>query len=181
MSDKIYYIAHSGDESGNLLEGGTSRLGFELVRYHNGLSADIEQLTLRCGAKSLEIILTRGMGFRQAVNQGIRFGWDSPVSGPVHPRWVRLAEPSGLGWLDGFDELLARCGLTSNGAPDFDEQGQLRWPLHGRIANLPATEVTVDMDEQAERITARGIVGECPFPFLQLATDNRDFAGDGLQ
>lgn len=39
MSDKIYYIAHSGDEFGNLLNGGTRQLGFEFTRYHNGLSA----------------------------------------------------------------------------------------------------------------------------------------------
>lgn len=113
------------------------------------------------------------MGLRQAENRGVRFGWDSPIHGPVHPRWVPLTEPSGLGWLDGFDELLARCGLTSNGAPDFNELGQLIWPLHGRIANLPATEVTVDVDEQAERITARGIVTESRFHFYnwQLTTE----------
>jgi galactose mutarotase-like enzyme len=173
MSDKIYYIAHSGDESGNLLNGGTSQLGFELTRFNNGRSAGVEQLTLRCGAKSLDIIPTRGMGLRQAENQGVRFGWDSPIRGPVHPRWVPLAEPSGLGWLDGFDELMARCGLTSNGAPEFDERGRLLWPLHGRIANLPATEVTVDIDEQADRITARGVVCESRFHFYnwQLTTE----------
>ena len=38
----------------------------------------------------------------------------------MHPRWVPLSEPSGIGWLDGFDELVARCGLFSHGAPDFD-------------------------------------------------------------
>ena len=47
-------------------------------------------------------------------------GWQSPVRGPVHPAFVPLFDPSGLGWLEGFDELLCRCGLESNGAPDFD-------------------------------------------------------------
>ena len=63
------------------------------------------------------------------------------MRGPVHPKFVPLAEPSGVGWLDGFDELLCRCGLVSNGAPEFDERGQLRYGLHGRIANLPARKV----------------------------------------
>lgn len=173
MSDKIYYITHSGDESGNLLDGGTSQLGFELTQFDNGRSNGVKQLKLRCGTKTLDIIPTRGMGLRQAENHGVRFGWDSPILGPVHPNWVPLAEPSGLGWLEGFDELMARCGLSSNGAPDFGESGQVLWPLHGRIANLPATEVTVDIDEQAERITARGIVSESRFHFYnwQLTTE----------
>ena len=36
-----------------------------------------------------------------------------------------MGEPSGLGWLDGFDELLVRCGLESNGAPEFDADGRV--------------------------------------------------------
>ena len=51
----------------------------------------------------------------------MELGWKSPVHGPVHPNFVPLNEPSGLGWLDGFDELFVRCGLESNGAPDFDD------------------------------------------------------------
>ena len=47
---------------------------------------------------------------------------------PVHPAFVPIAEPSGVGWLSGFDELMCRCGLESNGAPDFDERGQLAFP-----------------------------------------------------
>ena len=49
-------------------------------------------------------------------------------------------EPSGLGWLDGFDELLVRCGLESNGAPEFNPNGSLRYPLHGKIANMPGPQ-----------------------------------------
>ena len=53
----------------------------------------------------------------------VEVGWQSPVDGPVHPQFVPLADPSGLGFLDGFDELIVRCGLESNGAPEFDERG----------------------------------------------------------
>ena len=84
-----------------------------------------------------------------------------------------IAEPSGLGWLDGFDEMMVRCGLASNGAPEFDENGKLVWPLHGRIANLPASEVHVNIDENVGRIAIRGTVYENRFHIqrLQLQTE----------
>jgi hypothetical protein len=86
----------------------------------------------------------------------------------VHPQYVPLFDPSGLGWLEGFDELVVRCGLASNGAPDFDERGHLRYPLHGRIGNLPATKVEASVDDQAGTITVRGIVEETRFHFQKL-------------
>jgi hypothetical protein len=94
---------------------------------------------------------------------GVELGWQSPVHGPVHPRFVPLAEPSGLGWLDGFDELVARCGLVSNGAPDVDASGRLLHGLHGRIANLPAHHLDVTLDEAAGSITLTGAVDETRF------------------
>ena len=66
---------------------------------------------------------------------------------PVNPAFVPLMEPAGLGWLDGFNELLCRCGLESNGPPEFDEAGRLLRPLHGRIANTPAHRVELIVDE----------------------------------
>jgi hypothetical protein len=87
----------------------------------------------------------------------------------VHPAFVYLGEPSGLGWLDGFYEMLARCGLESNGAPEFDEEtNRLKYPLHGRIANRPAHEVTLSIDEGKQEITLRGVVEETRFHFLKL-------------
>jgi hypothetical protein len=57
--------------------------------------------------------------------------------------WFPSLIPPVSGWLEGFDELLVRCGLQSNGAPQFTPQGQLQYPLHGRIANLPVEYVEV--------------------------------------
>ena len=69
-------------------------------------------------AEQFTIIPMRGMGLWKGWYEGDRLGWDSPVTdGPVHPSLVNLAATAGLGWLDGFDELLARCGLENNGAP----------------------------------------------------------------
>ena len=86
----------------------------------------------------------------------------------MHPRFVPIAEPSGLGWLDGFDELLVRCGLLSNGAPEFDGRGALLYPLHGRIANRPAHRLIVEADSDAGEISITGVVDECRFHFQKL-------------
>jgi galactose mutarotase-like enzyme len=77
-------------------------------------------------------------------------------------------EPSGLGWLDGFDELLVRCGLESNGAPEFDEQGRLRYPLHGKIANTPAHRVELSVDGDAGRLELTGAVDEVRLFFNKM-------------
>src|SRR5690606_9755809 len=83
--------------------------------------------------------------------------------------FVALSEPSGLGWLDGFDELLVRCGLESNGAPVFDEQtGRLQYPLHGRIANKPAHFAEETVDDGEGEISVSGIVDEYRFHFGKL-------------
>jgi hypothetical protein len=97
-----------------------------------------------------------------------RIGWKSPVRGPVHPGFVDVGEPSGLGWLDGFDELLVRCGLESNGAPEHDENGQLHYPLHGRIGNKPAHQVDIKVDPDAKEIAIVGVVEETRFHFFKL-------------
>jgi galactose mutarotase-like enzyme len=87
----------------------------------------------------------------------------------VHPAFVDLGEPSGLGWLDGFDEMLVRCGLESNGAPDFDDEtGRLTYPLHGRIANRPAHEVTLTIDTDKQEMKLVGVVEESRFHFQKL-------------
>lgn len=150
------------------ISGGTQTLGFELHRLTNGRSNGVDRVTLTCGSKTVDVLPTRGMGIWQATNDRVEFGWDSPVAGPVHPMWVPADEPSGIGWLDGFDEMSVRCGLTSNGAPEFDENGRVRFPLHGRIANLPAHDVFVEIDESNGQIAISGTVYESRFHFSRL-------------
>ncbi len=133
-----------------------------------GLSDGIDMVTLDNGQTRLVILPTRGMGIWQAKIGDETLGWKSPVRGPVHPKFVPLFDPSGLGWLEGFDELLVRCGLESNGEPEFNEQGQVLYPLHGRIANRPAYFVEVTVDDTARTITVRGLVEETRFHFQKL-------------
>jgi len=102
------------------------------------------------------------------------------VQGPVHPKFVRLDENGGLGWLAGFDEWLCRCGLAFNGPPGediyTDKSGRTvrsRLTLHGRIANQPAhsVEVRVNLDPPHE-MSVSGQVEEGPplLPHLALTT-----------
>jgi len=106
------------------------------------------------------LVPTRGMGLWKASLGPLQLGWQSPVKGPVHPAWGHLDEASGIGWLDGFDELLVRCGLESNGAPEFNEKGGVRYPLHGKIANLPAHKVELTVDGDTGQISVTGEVDE---------------------
>jgi hypothetical protein len=102
------------------------------------------------------------------------------VRGPVHPQFVNLADRGGLGWLQGFDELIVRCGLESNGAPCTDlvpnNNGvpvETALPLHGRIANLPACQVQVEVGAgRAPELAVSGLVEESALftPGLRLAT-----------
>ena len=171
--NKNFYNISDYVESERPVTEGTEQLGFQYTRLGHGPSAGVDQVTLHCGSKKLVVLPTRGMGIWEAKNADVRFGWNSPIQGPVHPMFVPVAEPSGLGWLEGFDEMLTRCGLASNGAPDFHEQGNLLWPLHRRVANLPASNVSVEIDEAAGEITIRGTVNEFRFHIrkLQLKTE----------
>lgn len=137
-------------------------------RMTGGLRDGVSVIEVDNGATRFSLLPTRGMGLWRAISRDRTLGWRSPVCGPVHPRFVPIAEPSGLGWLSGFNELLVRCGLESNGAPDFDDRGVLKYPLHGRIANLPAHRVTVTVDAAAETIAVTGVVSETRFLFQNL-------------
>ncbi len=132
-----------------------------------GLRDGVQQITLRAGGLEIDVLPTRGMNIHAARCGDIRFGWNSPVRGPVHPQFVPLHEPSGLGWLDGFDEWFVRCGIESNGAPQFTPEGELQFPLHGRIANRPAHHVTLERSDSG-RLRLTGIVDETRFHFSKL-------------
>lgn len=147
---------------------GGRRDGVDLIVIDNGMLA-------------LSIVPTRGMGIWKGQLGEDRIGWDSPVGdGPVNPAFVNLEGAGGLGWLDGFDELLARCGLEHNGAP-FEvkatgpdgSESHTTYGLHGRIANIPACTVMVHVDaEPPHAITVEGHVEESRpfFPRLRMVT-----------
>jgi hypothetical protein len=145
-----------------------------------GLRDGVDVIEVHNGTLSFSLLPTRGMNIWRGEYRGNFLGWKAPVQGPVHPKFVDLDERGGLGWLAGFDELLCRCGLASNGPPGEDEfsdrAGQTQrasLTLHGRISNLPAhfVEVRVGLDAPHE-LTIIGQVEEgCLFfPHLLLTT-----------
>jgi hypothetical protein len=135
---------------------GGRRDGVELVEVHNG-------------ALTVCILPTRGMGLWRGEYRGLRLGWQAPIRGPVHPQWVNLLDRGGLGWLDGFDEWICRCGLHSNGPPGHDPQTGEFLPLHGRIANQPAHYLAVQVSSQPPYwLEVHGRVQEATLFFTHL-------------
>ena len=56
------------------------------------------------------------------------------------PKYINLEARGGLGWLEGFNEWLARCGLEWAGHPGPDrfinnvgEQAEMNLTLHGKV------------------------------------------------
>ena len=113
---------------------------------------------------------TRGMNLLHVEGFGTRLGWDSPVKEVVNPAYINLESRNGLGWLDGFNEMMVRCGYEWTGHPGVDDNGQLL-SLHGRAQNTPASTVKVIIDEQPPyTIHVRGQVAERTFKKTNLVT-----------
>jgi hypothetical protein len=87
-----------------------------------------------------------------------------PSSRSSNPAYIELDSRGGLGWLDGFNEMLVRCGFDWAGHPGMDNGKLLS--LHGRAGNTPASRVVVVIDDQPpHRIRVRGKVDEQVFKF----------------
>src|ERR1051326_7808043 len=71
---------------------------------HGGVREGVEVIELNNGPLSLSILPTRGMGIWKGNFRGLHLGWNAPVVGPVHPKFVNLADRGGIGWLAGFNE-----------------------------------------------------------------------------
>lgn len=117
-----------------------------LRTLHGGRQEGVSIVDINNGVMQLSVVPTRGMNVLQASVGEVRLGWDSPVKEVVNPAFIELNGRGGLGWLEGFNELVARCGYEWVGHPGLDN-GELL-TLHGRAANIPASKVTLHIDEQ---------------------------------
>lgn len=148
---------------------------------HGGKQEGVDVVIVNNGKMVLTIVPTRGMNILSVVSGDVRLGWDSPVKEVVNPQFINLQSRGGLGWLDGFNEWLARCGLESNGHPGTDkfinnvgDEATMELTLHGKISNIPASEVEVIVDAAPQRrIRIRSRVDERMFygPKLELVTE----------
>ena len=150
-------------------------------RLHGGRQDGVDLIVVDNGRMTITIVPTRGMGILRVVMGDLRLGWDSPVREVVNPKYINLEARDGLGWLEGFNEWLARCGLEWAGHPGPDrfvnnvgEQAEMNLTLHGKVENIPASEVEVIVErEPRPRIRVRGRVDERAFygPKLELWTE----------
>ena len=85
---------------------------------HGGKQEGSKILTIR-SKDGLTITLspTRGMNLLRVEGFGSRMGWDSPVKEVVNPAFINLESRNGLGWLEGFNEMMVRCGYEWTGHP----------------------------------------------------------------
>lgn len=145
-----------------------------------GLRDGVDLIEVHNGALSYAILPTRGMGLWRGEYRGNYLGWQAPLLGPVHPKFVNVESAGGIGWLQGFDEWLCRCGLAWNGPPGEDswtdkagKPRKAKLTLHGNIANRPAhfVEVRVNLESPHE-LTVVGHVEEAGlfFPHLHLTS-----------
>lgn len=151
------------------------------VTLHGGKQEGVDVIFVDNGKLQFTVVPTRGMSVLSVTSGDVRLGWDSPVKEVVHPQHINLHSRGGLGWLEGFNEWLVRCGLESNGHPGTDkfinnvgDEATMELTLHGKIANIPASEVEVVVDAAPpHRIRVRGRVDERMFygPKLELQTE----------
>ena len=148
---------------------------------HGGKQEGVELIRIDNGKLAITVIPTRGMNILRVESDEVTLGWDSPVKDVVHPQYVDLESRGGLGWLEGFNEWMVRCGLEFAGHPGLDkfvtntgDEAEMMLTLHGKIGNIPATSVEIHIDEKApHRIRVRGVVHERLFygPKLKLITE----------
>lgn len=148
---------------------------------HGGKQEGVEIIEVDNGALQMTIVPTRGMSIFAVQCGDVRLGWDSPVREIVHPAFINLPSRGGLGWLEGFNEWLVRCGLESCGAPGTDKfvneagaETTMELTLHGKIGNIPASEVEVSVENTPPysiricgRVDERSMFG----PQLELQTE----------
>ena len=113
---------------------------------HGGRQEGVMIVDIDTGAMRISVVPTRGMNVLEAVSGDVRLGWDSPVKEVVNPAFIELTGRGGLGWLEGFNELVTRCGYEWVGHPGMDKGVHL--PLHGLASNIPASKVVLSIDEK---------------------------------
>ncbi|WP_199635868.1 aldose 1-epimerase family protein [Serratia sp. PAMC26656] len=145
--------------------------GFSLQQQvlHGGKQEGSKVITLSSAGLTIALSPTRGMNILNVKGSDVRLGWDSPVTEVVNPAYINLDSRNGLGWLDGFNEMMVRCGFEWTGHPGVDN-GTL-YTLHGRAGNTPASKVVIEIAEKAPyEVRIRGLLKENTFKKSNLET-----------
>ncbi|MEJ5062348.1 aldose 1-epimerase family protein [Erwinia sp. MYb375] len=137
---------------------------------HGGKQEGSKVLTITTkNGLTISLSPTRGMDLLKVTGHGVRLGWDSPVKEVVNPANINLESRNGLGWLEGFNEMMVRCGFEWTGHP-VTKDGVI-YTLHGKAGNTPASKVEVIVDDKApHEIRIRGLLKETTFKKANLET-----------
>ena len=130
---------------------------------HGGRQEGVMLVEIDTGAMKITVVPNRGMNVAQAVSGKVRLGWKSPVHEIVNPAFLDQGARNGIGWLEGFNDLLTRCGYEWVGHAGADEDGTML-TLHGLAANIPASDVILSVDEKPPyTIRLKGLLREQAF------------------
>ena len=153
VSEKVVLGPRTAAQEGTISarDLGVGEVGKVTVRkLHGGRQEGVVEVVVWAGDLMVSVLPTRGMGIWWAKYKGKSLFWKSPVREAVHPSYINLERNGGLGWLEGFCEGMVRCGMAFHGAPGVDEiidntgaVTRVELPLHGKVANIPASTVTV--------------------------------------
>lgn len=128
-----------------------------------------EVITISSNGFVIKLSPTRGMGILSVEGDGVRMGWDSPVNEVVNPANINLESRGGVGWLEGFNEMMVRCGFEWTGHPVAADG--MMYTLHGNAGNTPVSKLIVDVDDKAPyTITVKGLIKENTFKKSNLET-----------
>jgi len=168
VAEGVWLDAFELREAANLRLAGGSDWSIRKRMLRSGVSDRVDVIDLNNGAFNISILPTRGMGLWRGQFRDMHLGWNSPVKQPVNPCYVNQSDRNGLGWLAGFNELMCRCGLSSNGIPGLDvvtdntgHKIEAPLTLHGKIANTPAHRVEVAVNTDGNGLlSVSGVVDE---------------------
>lgn len=120
--------------------------GLTRFTYAEGKAKGVDAVEVKTGSGLRYIVLPdRGMDIGYAEFKGEAIAHISPV-GIVAPQYF---EASGDEWLRSFTAgLLTTCGLDQVG--NSWEADSVQYPLHGRIANVPAEQVSLLAEEKED-------------------------------
>ncbi|MGP2450053.1 aldose 1-epimerase family protein [Pantoea stewartii subsp. indologenes] len=137
---------------------------------HGGKQEGSKLLVIRSqDGLTITLIPTRGMNLLRVEGFGTRLGWDSPVKEVVNPAFINLESRNGLGWLEGFNEMMVRCGYEWTGHP-VNDKGRI-YTLHGKAGNTPVSQLEVEVADAApHEIRIRGLIKESTFKKADLQT-----------
>jgi hypothetical protein len=130
-------------------------------RLIEGLEDGVLALDVANGSGlSFTLLPGRGLDISSAHYNGRSLAWRSATT-DTHPAFFDHEGEGGRGWLRGFyGGLVVTCGMTWAGA-NAEENGKL-YGIHGRVSNLPATNVQWDGIWEGDDyiLTVRGKVRE---------------------